>query len=239
MLSSSAPHTLLRKRKERTTLATLAKRPPKRHRRRAPLPRTTEQKHNASEPRATRESQIAADYALALRLAAEPEEETDTRRPFVSSPAVRWSWSSRATAPVASPSAAIAGVVFHMPSFPSNWSGSSMAALRLGLSRALEPSELDDLGSSPSFMPMFLPFAVSALAPPAAAETASRQQIAQLPVFQASAGSSLGTCSICLEDIRAGDTIKALPCLHKFHATEIDEWLRRSRLCPVCKKSID
>ncbi len=45
-------------------------------------------------------------------------------------------------------------------------------------------------------------------------------------------------CAICLDNYSPGDEIKTLPCLHMYHSTCIENWLRQSRLCPVCKHSI-
>ncbi|KAL5200112.1 hypothetical protein ABZP36_021315 [Zizania latifolia] len=48
-------------------------------------------------------------------------------------------------------------------------------------------------------------------------------------------GSSL-LCAVCLEDVRAGDTVRQLPaCGHLFHAPCIDVWLRTRRTCPLCR----
>lgn len=43
------------------------------------------------------------------------------------------------------------------------------------------------------------------------------------------------TCSICLEQVNSGEIVRSLPCLHQFHATCIDPWLRQQGTCPVCK----
>lgn len=42
------------------------------------------------------------------------------------------------------------------------------------------------------------------------------------------------TCAVCLEDAAAEDAAK-LPCGHEFHRACIDQWLRRSGVCPVCR----
>uniref|UniRef100_A0A2P2KVJ6 RING-type E3 ubiquitin transferase n=1 Tax=Rhizophora mucronata TaxID=61149 RepID=A0A2P2KVJ6_RHIMU len=43
------------------------------------------------------------------------------------------------------------------------------------------------------------------------------------------------TCSVCLEQVNVGEVIRTLPCLHQFHASCIDPWLRQQGTCPVCK----
>lgn len=46
-------------------------------------------------------------------------------------------------------------------------------------------------------------------------------------------------CSICLNAIESGDTIRNLPaCGHTFHRSCIDLWLLRRSDCPLCKRSI-
>lgn len=43
------------------------------------------------------------------------------------------------------------------------------------------------------------------------------------------------TCSVCLEQVNAGEHVRTLPCLHQFHVNCIDPWLRQQGTCPVCK----
>jgi len=45
-------------------------------------------------------------------------------------------------------------------------------------------------------------------------------------------------CQVCLEGYEVGQKLKMLPCFHRFHAACIDEWLRVSGCCPVCKHNI-
>lgn len=46
-------------------------------------------------------------------------------------------------------------------------------------------------------------------------------------------------CMICLNDYDVGDTVKTLPCFHMFHPDCIHQWLERSKLCPLCKTSVE
>eukprot|EP00927_Polykrikos_kofoidii_P022243 TRINITY_DN20813_c0_g4_i2.p1 TRINITY_DN20813_c0_g4~~TRINITY_DN20813_c0_g4_i2.p1 ORF type:complete len:398 (-),score=30.09 TRINITY_DN20813_c0_g4_i2:24-1157(-) len=46
-------------------------------------------------------------------------------------------------------------------------------------------------------------------------------------------------CAICIDDFAVGDFQRTLPCFHRFHVTCIDEWLQRSRLCPICRIGVD
>jgi hypothetical protein len=45
-------------------------------------------------------------------------------------------------------------------------------------------------------------------------------------------------CSICLEDLKAGDEVTRLPCKHGYHHACITEWLRNVSNCPVCKAAV-
>nr|GMD85504.1 E3 ubiquitin-protein ligase RLIM isoform X2 [Ipomoea batatas] len=67
---------------------------------------------------------------------------------------------------------------------------------------------------------------------------ASMHQINGLPETTVQNENLEEACSICLENPTMGDTIRHLPCLHKFHKDCIDPWLQRRSSCPVCKSSI-
>lgn len=47
------------------------------------------------------------------------------------------------------------------------------------------------------------------------------------------------SCAVCLSDICDGETLRKLPCGHKFHVDCCDQWLGRSKRCPLCMQSID
>jgi hypothetical protein len=45
-------------------------------------------------------------------------------------------------------------------------------------------------------------------------------------------------CAICLTDYLPKDMIRCVPdCQHCFHAECVDEWLRMSATCPLCRNS--
>lgn len=45
-----------------------------------------------------------------------------------------------------------------------------------------------------------------------------------------------GECSICLETIEAGATLRRLKCLHFFHSQCVTEWLtKHTNECPMCR----
>ena len=53
-----------------------------------------------------------------------------------------------------------------------------------------------------------------------------------------STSSSVDTCPICMDVMAPGHVAKNLPCLHAFHATCVDKWLRMSRRCPMCNHCV-
>ena len=42
-------------------------------------------------------------------------------------------------------------------------------------------------------------------------------------------------CAVCLAPFEEGENIRTVLCLHQFHQTCIDPWLRSHGNCPVCK----
>lgn len=59
-----------------------------------------------------------------------------------------------------------------------------------------------------------------------------------IEIIQMKTESAEAKCVVCLSDFEEGDTIKSLPCLHRFHSKCIDQWLKRSGDCPICKHKI-
>lgn len=47
------------------------------------------------------------------------------------------------------------------------------------------------------------------------------------------------TCMICLGEFEDGEQLKKLPCSHQFHCGCVEEWLKRSVECPICKHNVD
>ncbi|CAH2033856.1 unnamed protein product [Thlaspi arvense] len=44
-----------------------------------------------------------------------------------------------------------------------------------------------------------------------------------------------GECVICLEEWEARETVKEMPCKHRFHGGCIEKWLELHGSCPVCR----
>ena len=63
---------------------------------------------------------------------------------------------------------------------------------------------------------------------------ATQQEVGMLPVTSVTEATlksmqdrgDLMDCSVCLEPFVTGDEVKRLPCLHIFHVSCIDKWLK-------------
>lgn len=42
-------------------------------------------------------------------------------------------------------------------------------------------------------------------------------------------------CCICLDVMKRYQSIKTLPCIHRFHKKCVDHWLRYEMFCPNCR----
>ncbi|GAB5361649.1 hypothetical protein AAMO2058_000730600 [Amorphochlora amoebiformis] len=63
----------------------------------------------------------------------------------------------------------------------------------------------------------------------------SKETLERLPT---STGKTIGKdvkCLVCILTITSRESVRLLPCLHKFHKRCIDKWLKKSTECPVCK----
>jgi len=64
-------------------------------------------------------------------------------------------------------------------------------------------------------------------------------QITALMRYQhSSSDGNMDQCTICLEDFCPGETLRVLPCFHRYHRCCIDQWLRKSVACPICKHEL-
>ena len=68
-------------------------------------------------------------------------------------------------------------------------------------------------------------------------------RLSSLPVFTYRSEGADGAeeCALCLENFCAGESLRLLPCFHKFHKECVDRWLLgpelryKTRACPLCK----
>ncbi|XP_014668282.1 PREDICTED: RING finger protein 150-like [Priapulus caudatus] len=72
---------------------------------------------------------------------------------------------------------------------------------------------------------------------------AAKKALTRIPVRTLKAGDQeiqmeFDSCAVCIENFRAGDVIRILPCKHIFHKSCIDPWLLDQRTCPMCKLDI-
>ncbi|KAF8642628.1 hypothetical protein HU200_067309 [Digitaria exilis] len=61
-------------------------------------------------------------------------------------------------------------------------------------------------------------------------------QVNAPPAFAFRCPLEVVVCSVCLEDVRAGEMVRQVPaCRHIFHVGCIDMWLHSHRTCPMCR----
>jgi hypothetical protein len=46
------------------------------------------------------------------------------------------------------------------------------------------------------------------------------------------------SCAICMQDYKANDELRVLPCGHEFHTECVDKWLPMKKICPLCRHDI-
>jgi len=70
---------------------------------------------------------------------------------------------------------------------------------------------------------------------------ASDSVIRNIPTVAATKDDETEKCTICLEEMKEGVSIKRLPCNNKhiFHPDCIDRWLQQNGVCPIDKRRVD
>ncbi|XP_006887864.1 PREDICTED: E3 ubiquitin-protein ligase RNF149 [Elephantulus edwardii] len=71
----------------------------------------------------------------------------------------------------------------------------------------------------------------------------TKKVIGQLPLHTVKRGEKgididAENCAVCIENFKAKDIVRILPCKHIFHRTCIDPWLLDHRTCPMCKLDV-
>jgi hypothetical protein len=46
------------------------------------------------------------------------------------------------------------------------------------------------------------------------------------------------SCAVCMTDFEMGDTLRLLPCLHRYHIECIDPWFKDKTTCPICNQDV-
>merc|ERR1712242_384390 len=65
-------------------------------------------------------------------------------------------------------------------------------------------------------------------------EGATSKQVLALPTVCVTADfKGPSGCAVCLSEYDHGDVLRRLPCGHHFHCQCADEWLHRSKTCPL------
>lgn len=72
-----------------------------------------------------------------------------------------------------------------------------------------------------------------------AADPADIQALPTLTYSEALFSEKNMSCAVCLCEFEDGEQLRRLPCNHHFHRRCVDQWLRRSKKCPLCMGAID
>ncbi|KAI8905359.1 hypothetical protein DFJ77DRAFT_479199 [Powellomyces hirtus] len=70
----------------------------------------------------------------------------------------------------------------------------------------------------------------------------TEQMIGSLPSRPYTPGcmpSDEAKCTVCLSEYESGDSLKGTPCAHWFHDECLEEWLKQSKTCPICRTKIN
>ncbi|KAK8485235.1 hypothetical protein V6N13_117089 [Hibiscus sabdariffa] len=70
---------------------------------------------------------------------------------------------------------------------------------------------------------------------------ASKSVVMNLPsvvVTQEDLVNNNALCAVCKDDIKVGETMKQLPCAHRYHGDCITPWLGIRNTCPVCRHEL-
>jgi hypothetical protein len=46
-------------------------------------------------------------------------------------------------------------------------------------------------------------------------------------------------CLVCMEEYQDGETLKTLPCFHKYHKECIEGWFKHQNFCPFCRNVVE
>ena len=49
----------------------------------------------------------------------------------------------------------------------------------------------------------------------------------------------LDKCTVCLTEFEIAEDVRRLPCMHLFHTSCVDQWLRTNKRCPICRVDIE
>jgi hypothetical protein len=69
----------------------------------------------------------------------------------------------------------------------------------------------------------------------------SEEQMKKLKQFTYMLAKSAGeedVCSVCLVAAKKGDKVIEVPCRHIFHQKCLEPWLKKSTVCPNCRRDV-